>query len=276
MHDPTLDSPAPSVSPKTMPAEFGLPTATFIIVASMVGVGVLTTSGYTVNDVGSNQLMLGLWVLGGVVAAAGALTLCELSAALPRTGGDYVYLKETYGPLVAFLSGWVSFVLGFASPSAAAALSSAKYLCAVRRGRKHRNHSPRSGDGSDRILRGGPSFGATSDGDVQGWITAVKLALLVLFVIAGTVVGRSHFANLADAPPVAEWPKVPMMFSLVYIAYAYIGWNAASYLAGEFVEPQKQLPRDSAWDVWGGRPLRGSQRGLFARPFRGRCAGDCG
>src|SRR4051812_19522093 len=93
--------------PPKMPAEFGLATATFVIVASMVGVGVLTTSGITVALVGSNQYMLLLWILGGIVAACGALTLCELSAAMPRTGGDYIYLREAYGPLAAFLSGWV-------------------------------------------------------------------------------------------------------------------------------------------------------------------------
>ena len=111
-----------------MPAEFGLAMATFMVVASMVGTGVLTTSGYTVASVGSNQWMLLLWVVGGVTAVCGALTLAELSAALPRTGGDYVYLYEAYGPLPAFLSGWVSFVIGFAGPGAASAFSSAKYL----------------------------------------------------------------------------------------------------------------------------------------------------
>src|SRR4051812_24998309 len=96
------------------PAAFGLATATFVIVASMVGVGVLTTSGFTVYYVKSNQLMLALWVVGGVIAVCGALTQAELSAALPRTGGDYVFLHEAYGPLAAFLSGWVSFLIGFA------------------------------------------------------------------------------------------------------------------------------------------------------------------
>jgi len=94
-------------SPETMPAEFGLATATFVVIAGMVGAGILTTSGYTVALVGSNQWMLILWALGGVMAVCGALTLAELSAAMPKTGGDYVYLYEAYGPLPAFLSGWV-------------------------------------------------------------------------------------------------------------------------------------------------------------------------
>ena len=113
-----------------MPADFGLPTATFVVVAGMVGAGVLTTSGFTVLDVGSNQWMLLLWVLGGITAICGALTLAELSAALPKTGGDYVYLYEAYGPLPAFLSGWVSFLIGFAVPSAASAFAFAKYMIA--------------------------------------------------------------------------------------------------------------------------------------------------
>ena len=84
---------------------FGTATATFIVVASMVGTGVLTTSGYTVLSVESNALMLALWVVGGLIALCGALSLAELSAAIPRTGGDYVFLYQSYGPLAAFLSG---------------------------------------------------------------------------------------------------------------------------------------------------------------------------
>src|SRR5580692_6023789 len=98
---------------------FGPATATFVVVSSMIGTGVLTTSGFTVYFAGSNQLMLAVWVVGGVLALCGALTLCELSAALPRSGGDYVFLSEAYGPLAAFLSGWVSFLIGFGGPIAA-------------------------------------------------------------------------------------------------------------------------------------------------------------
>ena len=105
---------------------FGLATATFVVVSSMIGTGVLTTSGFTVYFVGSNQLMLVLWVVGGVLAICGALTLCELSAALPRSGGDYVFLSEAYGPLAAFLSGWVALLIGFGGPIAASASASAK------------------------------------------------------------------------------------------------------------------------------------------------------
>src|SRR5689334_5722950 len=88
-----------------LPAGFGVGTATFVVVSSMVGGGVLTTSGLTVAEVGSNALMLALWALGGVVALCGALTLAELSAALPRSGGEYVILEAAFGPRAAFLAG---------------------------------------------------------------------------------------------------------------------------------------------------------------------------
>jgi basic amino acid/polyamine antiporter, APA family len=236
---------SPALAPTAIPAPFGLATATFVIVASMVGVGVLTTSGYTVYFVGSNQFMLILWLLGGVAAACGALTLCELTAALPRTGGDYVYLHEAYGPLVAFLSGWVSFLIGFAAPSASAAFGSAKYLTAPLALEGATAVTAQRGLASGLILLFALIHTASrkQTAHVQGWITALKLALLGLFVVAGLVAGRSHFANLLDPKPLTPGLAVSMMFSLVFISYAYIGWNASSYLAGEFRDPQRQLPR---------------------------------
>src|SRR5437660_12847656 len=107
------DADARDGAPSPQGGGFGLATATFVIVSSMIGVGILTTSGHTVLKVGSNQLMLVLWVIGGAVALSGALTLAELSASLPRSGGEYVIFLEAYGPLPAFLAGWVSFQFGF-------------------------------------------------------------------------------------------------------------------------------------------------------------------
>ncbi len=231
--------------PGAMPAEFGLATATFIIVASMVGAGVLTTSGYTVLFVGSNQLMLGLWVLGGVTAVCGALTLCELSAALPHTGGDYVYLKAAYGPLVAFLSGWVSFLIGFAAPSASVGIAASKYLTAPF-SLQPANVAWAQGSLATAlvlIFAAIHASGRKQTAHVQAWITTLKLSLLVLFMFAGLFAGRNGLAHLADRPPITLGLLETMMFSMVYISYAYIGWNSASYLAGEFTQPQKQLPR---------------------------------
>jgi basic amino acid/polyamine antiporter, APA family len=232
-------------STQSMPAEFGLPTATFVVIAGMVGAGVLTTSGYTVALVGSNRWMLFLWVLGGITAVCGALTLAELSAALPRTGGDYVYLYEAYGPLTAFLSGWVSFFIGFAGPSAASAFAFAKYTLAPFQS---------SGVHSDFWERALATLamlvfaaihvsGRRRTAKVQAWITMLKLIGLGAFALSGLSIGWRNYANLDDLTPLNSTLAVTMMSSMVYIYYAYTGWNSASYLAGEVRDPQRRLPQ---------------------------------
>ena len=233
------------LSGQEMPVEFELPMAVFVVVAGMVGAGVLTTSGYTVAAVHSNQWMLLLWVLGGVTAICGALTLAELSAALPRTGGDYVYLYEAYGPLPAFLSGWVSFLIGFAGPSAAAAFAFAQYIVAA---------FPRPRTGQFLVERSLATAamlifaaihisGRRRTAKVQEWITALKIVGLVGFVCAGVSIGWPNRANLADLTPLDGNRAVTLMSSMIYIYYAYTGWNSASYLAGEIRNPQRRLPQ---------------------------------
>jgi APA family basic amino acid/polyamine antiporter len=230
---------------REMPAEFGLATATFVVIASMVGVGVLTTSGFTVAAVGSNQWMLVLWVIGGITAVCAALTLAELSAAIPKTGGDYVYLYEAYGPLPAFLSGWVSFLIGFAGPSAAAAYASSKYLLAGFPALGSQTIVLEPALATLLILAFAVIHvsGRKRTARIQGWITAIKVGVLVAFATAGILAGWPHRHNLLDRTPVDGRQAVIMMASMVYISYAYIGWNAASYLAGEIRQPERLLPR---------------------------------
>jgi APA family basic amino acid/polyamine antiporter len=227
-----------------LPAGFGLGTATFVVVASMVGVGVLTTSGFTVNAVGSNQLMLILWVIGGLAALCGALTLAELAAAMPRAGGEYVILLAAYGPLAGFLSGWVTLLLGFAAPIAASASGTASYLVAPLGLEGQTRWLAEQSVGSLAILAFAVIHSAGQHHTVraQGLITLLKISLLVLFVVAGLAIGWPHAVNLNDRPPITAPIAKGMTFSLVYIAYAYCGWNAAAYLAGEVENPQRKLP----------------------------------
>ncbi len=220
---------------------FGLATATFVIVSSMIGVGVLTTSGHTVLKLGSNQLMLGLWAVGGVVALCGALTLAELSAALPRSGGEYVIFREAYGPLPAFLAGWVSFQFGFSAPIAAAASAASSYLLAP----IGAGQAARMTLASAAILGFAAihASGRARSVRVQGVATILELSFLVAFAAAGLWAGGQGWANLDDRPTVATLPVADMLFALVYISYGYTGWNAASYLAGEIGDVTRSLPR---------------------------------
>jgi APA family basic amino acid/polyamine antiporter len=211
----------------------------------MVGVGVLTTSGFTVASVGSNQLMLLLWLFGGVVALCGALTVAELATALPRSGGDYVYLSEAYGPLVAFLSGWVSFLIGFGGPIAASAFASATYLLAPLGLTGAAARYAPLGVATAAIVAfavihcSGPRRTARA----HSAVTLLKLGVLTAFLVAGLAVGWRNSANLADRPPLDATTLQAMVFSLVYISYGYTGWNAAGYMTGEVRDPGRSLPR---------------------------------
>ncbi len=239
------DAPGEPPPALAMPAGYGTATATSVVVASMVGVGVLTTSGYTVAAVGSNQLMLILWVIGGLVAVCGALCLAELSAALPSTGGDYVYMTAAYGPLAGFLSGWVSFLIGFAAPIAATATASTKYLLAPLGLAEPTATLAGRGLATALILvlAAIHTAGRHHSARWQSAITGFKAVVLATLLVAGLVAGRGFGANLEDRPPLDFATLRNMAYALVFIGYAYTGWNAASYLAGEVADPSRTLPR---------------------------------
>jgi len=229
----------------TMPAGFGTATATFVVVSSMVGVGVLTTSGLTVVEVGSNALMLGLWAVGGGVALCGALSLAELAAMLPRSGGEYVFLREAYGPRLAFLAGWASLLLGFAAPIAASSWAASAYLLAPLAmpeavARWARPATATAGIVAFAALHATARRRAAR---AQGLVTTVELAILVGFVVAGLVAGRDGWGGLDDLPTVDAGLVGRLLFSMVYVAYGYTGWNAAAYLAGEVADAPRRLPR---------------------------------
>jgi len=224
---------------------FGLPMGIFVVVSSMIGVGVLTTSGFTVASVGSNQLTLCLWVVGGILALCGALCVAELAAALPSSGGDYIYLHEAYGSLAAFLSGWVSFLIGFAAPIAASAFASASYLLAPL------GLPPTTASLARQVLASlaivafalSHTSKASHATRAHSTVTLLNLGFLCTFLVAGLYAGWGRWENLADRPSVDLGTASAMLFSLVYISYAYTGWNAASYLAGEIAEPGRRLPQ---------------------------------
>ncbi|MEO6808518.1 MAG: amino acid permease, partial [Isosphaeraceae bacterium] len=226
---------------KPRASSFSTATATFVVVSSMVGGGVLTTSGFTVGETQSNALMLALWAFGGLVALCGALTLGELSAALPRAGGEYAILAEAYGPCAAFLSGWVSLILGFAAPIAATGSAAADYLL-----------TPLglpdplvSRAFASALILGFAAIHTTGRDQAARLQTAITVAILIVltvFVVAGLIAGWPQRINLADWPGLEEVSPGALIFPLVYVAYAYTGWNAAAYLGGEVDDP-KRLPR---------------------------------
>lgn len=205
----------------------------------MIGTGVFTASGFLIRDLGSLVAVLLAWLVGGLVALAGALCYGELGAALPRNGGEYQLLHEAMHPSLGVMAGWTSWVVGFSAPMAAAALACGHYLHAL---------SPlldRSMVALATLGVMGLAHGLRVElGSVlQNAITIAQGVLMLVFLgfgLARGQLGRFSESPLAIANAVAS---AEFAVALVYVAFAYSGWNAAAYLAGELRRPERTLPR---------------------------------
>jgi APA family basic amino acid/polyamine antiporter len=236
---------------QAQPHQINFRTGAAIVIANMVGTGVFTSLGFQVKDIQSGFALLMLWAVGGLIALCGAVSYGELAAAMPRSGGEYHYLSQIYHPALGFLSGWVSATVGFAAPTALAALALAHYAPSM----WPLLATPLSPDSSysyatllavavvlGLALVHGRSTRAGSR--LQVIITAFKVLVLVAFVVAGMVVGPAQ--PISFVPDMAGWRAVlspTFAMSLVYVSYAYSGWNAAVYLTGEIERPQRNLSR---------------------------------
>jgi APA family basic amino acid/polyamine antiporter len=218
-------------------------TATAIVVADMVGVGVFTSLGFQLQDISSGFSLLMLWVVGGVVALCGAFSYAELAAMFPRSSGEYNFLRRTYHPAVGFLAGWVSATVGFAAPVALAAMAFGVYFTSV---------VPQApplalGLGVTWLAALVHLAGIRLGSAFQNAWTAAKIALIVAFIAAGVWSGTGTGAvqPISFAPTAHDLTvmgSAPFAISLVFVMYSYSGWNAATYIIGEIREPQKTVP----------------------------------
>ncbi len=215
----------------------GPATVTALLVSNMVGTGVFTSLGFQARDLHTTPALLLLWLVGGVAALCGALSYAELGAALPRSGGEYVYLGRAYHPLVGFLGGWVSMTAGFAAPIALAGIAFGRYLSAVL------PVAPLPASlalvAAAALLHAG---GLTLGRRVQVALTAANLLLVAGFVAAGLARGGQPVAVLPGPAAWREAASPAFAVSLVYVGYAYTGWNAAGYVAGEIRDPPRTVP----------------------------------
>ncbi|NQT02383.1 MAG: amino acid permease [Planctomycetes bacterium] len=224
---------------------FGLSTSTYVVIASMVGTGILISPGYMMASLQNYPVIFGLWVLGGLLAICGALCVAELAAALPRSGGEYVYLREAYGPMPAFLSGWTSFFLGFSAPLAVASYIAAKYLLTpFGLAEKEAGLIIKATAAAIIVVVTLPNLlGHRQSAWTQNVTTVLKFGLFVLLVLLAFLFGRGQLANLSEGQSVGKVKFGTAVTQLFYVMFAYSGWNAASYLAGEVKNPAKILPR---------------------------------
>jgi len=227
------------------PTRFTPRTATAIIVANMVGVGVFTALGYQLADIDSFFAVIMLWVIGGLAALCGALSYAELGASLPRSGGEYNFLTEAYHPAAGFISGWVSATIGFAAPTAVVAIAFAKYTNAILPYGLSLFSQKLIACALILILAALHARSRHVSGVTQTAFTAIKIALITTFILAAFLLTVEP-QTLDLVPRISDpavMTSVPYGIALIYVSYAYTGWNAATYISGEMGNPQKDLPR---------------------------------
>jgi basic amino acid/polyamine antiporter, APA family len=239
----------------TLPRNMGLALAVSVVVSNVIGVGIFTTSGLLARDLGDARLLLGIWLAGGILALSGALCYAELGATFPRAGGEYAYLREAYGPLPSFLSGWASLFAGFSAPIAAAAVGFTEYMSFYFPALS----TQRPEAASQGFLLPGHFVSASVililsavhyckvkvGGPVHVGLTTFKVAIIVIFIVCGFLVGRGNVSHFASTVPISEWPRFASSVAggLIFVMFSYSGWNAAAYIGGEIRNPVRNLPR---------------------------------
>src|SRR5262245_12299041 len=217
----------------------GFITASSIVIANIIGTGIFTSLGFQVAEIQSGFALLMLWVIGGIAALCGALCYGELSAALPRSGGEYNFLSRIYHPALGFMAGFVSATVGFAAPVALAGMAFGKYFTGV------------FGIGSPFLLSfvavwvvAAFHFGNLQVGSAfQNVSTLVKLLLIGALIAAGFVPEKQPISFLPARSDTMAIFNGPFAIALVYVMYSYSGWNAAAYISGEIKRPEKTVPR---------------------------------
>jgi len=243
-------------APPSLERRLGPWDAAAIVISNVIGVGIFITPSFIATLLPNRMAILGVWAIGGVLALFGALAYAELAARSPEAGGEYVYLREAFGGLAAFLTGWTSFVAGFSGAIAAGGVGIAAYLDrlipgvgnAVPIGAWH--IGPLAMTLSLRALVAiavivalalvqmrGVALGRV----LQNALTTLKVVALLVFAGVGLLVTRvSTHAAFSDPVPLkaTSW-----LFALVPVMFSYSGWNAAVYVAEEIKHPVRNVPR---------------------------------
>jgi APA family basic amino acid/polyamine antiporter len=232
-----------------LPRKLSLFSATNLVIANMIGAGIFTTSGLLMGELGSPSIMIALWLAGGILALCGALCYGELGAAMPRAGGEYVYLGELFHPSLGFLTGWVSFLVGFSAPLAASALGCSEYFASALPGVMQPGDPELMKKGLAVLIIAGLTGihlkGMETGAGIQNLLTGGKVFLILALIVGGVVFGQGDLGHLAREGGGSGNPTPSprtLGLSLMWIMFAYSGWNAAAYVGSEIRNPTRNLP----------------------------------
>jgi len=217
-------------------------TATCLVVANMVGTGVFTSVGYQIAGGLTPFVILMLWLVGGVCAFCGGVAYAELAAALPRSGGEYHFLTRIFHPSVGFLAGWVSITAGFAAPVAVGAIAFGNYI-----------HGIRPALGALPLAFAALVFITVVmlvSARLREWFQNVSTSLSFLAILV--FLGIGFFAPAHGSALVPQAGDTARLFSpgfatsLIYVMFAYAGWNASTYVTAEVRNPSRNVPLSMA------------------------------
>lgn len=245
--------------------QIGLFSAVMLIAGDMIGTGIFISTGAIAETLPTPGGVLLVWLFGGLLALGGALTCAELSASLPYAGGDYIYIREAYGKLMGFLSGWSSFLVTFSGAIAflsvilvgfvsffIPALESKEVLFSI-----PLPLVPISATVGTLfsiavvlILSGLHCLGVKQGTTTQNVLTLFKIGALLAIIVFGVLLGNGNSNHFS---PLFDWDKIgnSNLFGAAFIPviFAYSGWNAVTYIAGEVEDPDKNLPRALMYGV---------------------------
>lgn len=238
--------------------DLGIWGAAAIVVGTVIGSGIFLVPSTMINKVGSTWMLFAVWIAGGLLTLFGALSYAELAAAMPEAGGEYVYLREAYGPIWGFLYGWTQTWVGKSGSIATLATGFYIYLTNFRpelAGVCATIPLPLGENGGPLEIRYGQLvsmavifvfaivnyFGVKAGGDLQIVITVIKVLLIASIIVIGLTAGKGNVAHFSRAIPAPGGPA-GFFAALVAALWAYDGWNNVSMVASEIKRPQRNLP----------------------------------
>ena len=220
-----------------MHEKIGLKTAFAIVVSNMIGTGVFTSLGYQVADVQNTWSIILLWLIGGGLALIGALTFAELGTHFRESGGDYIYLSRIFHPIVGYVYAWISLTIGFSAPIAISAMAMTEYLGLE-------GWTSWFGVGVILVVTVVHSVSVRQSGGFHNVMTALKIVFVFVLIIIGLYVfPQATNALNFDSTWQSEWLLPGFAVSLIYVTYAYTGWNSAAYITDEIDAPKINLPK---------------------------------
>ncbi len=221
-------------------SKIGWKTAAALVISNMIGTGVFTSLGYQISDLKNTTSILLLWLIGGFLALIGAFIYSELASKFKQSGGDYIYLSRTFHPVFGYLSSWISLFVGFSAPISLAALAMGKYLNVF-----GLDLGKEFAIAMILIVAVFQSFSLNLSSKFQNIFTILKVVFIIVLIALGFYFAPAVEPNavLFDSTWKNELLLPAFATSLVYVTFAYTGWNSASYIVEEIDQPKRNLPK---------------------------------